>query len=96
MKITIEEAKTKKMKPQAGTPLGFGKYFTDHMFVREWTIEDGWKDGKIVPYGPIEMDPASMVLHYEGISCKRWKNFIVSPGDECAPFYQFQPSHLHE
>ncbi|MCI9292928.1 MAG: branched-chain amino acid aminotransferase [Erysipelotrichaceae bacterium] len=79
MKITIEEAKTKKMKPQAGTPLGFGKYFTDHMFVREWTIEDGWKDGKIVPYGPIEMDPASMVLHYaqetfEGMKAYRAKD----------------------
>lgn len=79
MKITIEEAKTKKAKPQAGTPLGFGKYFTDHMFVREWTIEDGWKDGQIVPYGPIAMDPASMVLHYaqetfEGMKAYRAKD----------------------
>lgn len=79
MKVTIEEAKTKKMKPAKGTALGFGKYFTDHMFVMDWTIEDGWKDGKIVPYGPISMDPASMVLHYaqetfEGMKAYRAKD----------------------
>jgi hypothetical protein len=51
MKITIEEAKTKKMKPQAGTPLGFGKYFTDHMFVRDdrgWM--ERWKDSALWTY----------------------------------------------
>lgn len=79
MEIKIERAKTLKPKPAPGTPLGFGKYFTDHMFIMDWTAEDGWKDARIVPYGPIQMDPASMVLHYaqetfEGLKAYKAKN----------------------
>ena len=43
---------------------GFGNYFTDHMFIAEWTPEKGWHDARIVPYGPLQMDPACSVLHY--------------------------------
>src|SRR5262245_16306624 len=44
--------------------LGFGKHFADHMFVAEWTPQRGWHDGRIVPYGPMALDPAASVLHY--------------------------------
>lgn len=63
MNIKIERAKTLKEKPDQ-TKLGFGKYFTDHMFIMDWDKDEGWHDARIVPYGPIEMDPATMVLHY--------------------------------
>lgn len=43
---------------------GFGKHFTDHMVSIEWTLEDGWRDAQVMPYGPLLMDPASSVLHY--------------------------------
>ena len=43
---------------------GFGTNFTDHMFVAEWTPEQGWHDARIEQYGPLSMDPASAVLHY--------------------------------
>ncbi|SDH85677.1 branched-chain amino acid aminotransferase [Agrococcus jejuensis] len=43
---------------------GFGKHFTDHMAVIDWTVEDGWHDARIQPYGPFSVDPASAVLHY--------------------------------
>jgi branched-chain amino acid aminotransferase len=43
---------------------GFGKYFTDHMAQITWTAEAGWHDAKVIPYGPIMMDPATAVLHY--------------------------------
>jgi branched-chain amino acid aminotransferase len=43
---------------------GFGRYFTDHMVTMRWTEARGWQDGKVVPYGPLLLDPASMVLHY--------------------------------
>jgi branched-chain amino acid aminotransferase len=43
---------------------GFGKYFTDHMATIMWTPEAGWHDGRVEPYGPISLDPASAVLHY--------------------------------
>ena len=43
---------------------GFGKFFTDHMVQVTWTAADGWHDAQIVPYGPIQLDPAAAVLHY--------------------------------
>jgi branched-chain amino acid aminotransferase len=43
---------------------GFGKYFTDHMVQVTWTPSDGWHDAQILPYGPIQLDPAAAVLHY--------------------------------
>ena len=54
---------TPKEKPAADT-LGFGKYFTDHMFMMEYTEGQGWHDARIVPFGPIPLHPASTVLHY--------------------------------
>ncbi|MCS6912163.1 MAG: branched-chain amino acid aminotransferase [Myxococcota bacterium] len=44
--------------------LGFGRYFTDHMFSWEYTAGRGWHDPQILPYGPIQLDPAAGVLHY--------------------------------
>src|SRR5258708_540022 len=43
---------------------GFGKYFTDHMVRIDWTASDGWGQGQVLPYGPLSIDPATMVLHY--------------------------------
>jgi branched-chain amino acid aminotransferase len=43
---------------------GFGKFFTDHMVSITWTIDRGWHDARVEPYGPIQMDPATSVLHY--------------------------------
>ena len=52
-----------KAKP-ASEGLRFGTVFTDHMFVMEYSDEKGWHDGRIVPYGPIQLDPAACCLHY--------------------------------
>nr|WP_300151113.1 branched-chain amino acid aminotransferase [Propionicimonas sp.] len=43
---------------------GFGDHFTDHMVVATWTHDGGWGDALVKPYGPIQLDPASAVLHY--------------------------------
>jgi branched-chain amino acid aminotransferase len=43
---------------------GFGRHFTDHMVTIQWTVDAGWHDAAVVPYGPIQLDPAAMVLHY--------------------------------
>ncbi|WP_392508495.1 branched-chain amino acid aminotransferase [Naumannella halotolerans] len=43
---------------------GFGTNFTDHMAKAVWTSDGGWGDAAIVPYGPIQLDPAAAVLHY--------------------------------
>jgi branched-chain amino acid aminotransferase len=43
---------------------GFGRYFTDHMVRIDWTVDDGWVSPRVLPYGPLTLDPATMVLHY--------------------------------
>jgi branched-chain amino acid aminotransferase len=43
---------------------GFGQVFTDHMITLRWTAGRGWHDGKLEPYGPFALDPATAVFHY--------------------------------
>jgi branched-chain amino acid aminotransferase len=43
---------------------GFGKHFTDHMVSIDWTVGAGWHNAAVIPYGPLQLDPASSVLHY--------------------------------
>lgn len=43
---------------------GFGKHFTDHMVSIDWSVESGWHNAHVQPYGPLQLDPASSVLHY--------------------------------
>jgi branched-chain amino acid aminotransferase len=56
---------------------GFGKYYTDHMAIATWKDGQGWSDVEVKAYGPLSLDPATMVLHYgqeifEGL--KAYKN----------------------
>ena len=66
MKYTYPVTRTTNPKPhpQDETNLGFGQYFTDHMFLMDYDEGQGWHDGRIVPYAPLSIDPASCVLHY--------------------------------
>jgi branched-chain amino acid aminotransferase len=43
---------------------GFGQVFTDHMVTLRWTEERGWHDGRLEPYAPFTLPPASSVFHY--------------------------------
>ena len=63
MEIKISKTTLKRAKPNQDV-LGFGNYFSDHMFVMDYTLESGWHNPQIVPYQNIPVDPASMVLHY--------------------------------
>ena len=63
MEIKITTAACPKEKPDSST-LGFGKVFTDHMFIMNYTEGIGWHDQRIVPFGNISLHPASTVLHY--------------------------------
>lgn len=73
MKINVELTKNAKQKPSLEN-IGFGKHFTDHMFVMEYEEGKGWYQASVVPYAPLSLDPSSMVLHYgqavfEGMKC---------------------------
>ncbi|MBQ7921512.1 MAG: branched-chain amino acid aminotransferase [Clostridia bacterium] len=63
LNIKIEKTTAPKAKPDS-SKLGFGKIFTDHMFIMQYSVENGWHDAKIVPYGGITLEPSAMVFHY--------------------------------
>jgi branched-chain amino acid aminotransferase len=63
MQLSIHKADTLKPKP-ADDELGFGKRFTDHMLKIHYTPNKGWHNPRIEPYGPLPLDPATMMLHY--------------------------------
>ncbi len=78
MNISITKTANPKQKPDKNN-LGFGQYFTDHMFIMDYTEGKGWHDARIVPYAPLELDPSCMVLHYgqaifEGLKAYKTKN----------------------
>jgi branched-chain amino acid aminotransferase len=65
MEIKVTKSKTIGQRPRPkDSELGFGRYFSDHMFLMNYTREKGWHDPRIEPYQPLSLDPAAMVLHY--------------------------------
>lgn len=77
-KFEVKLTSSPKPRPADGE-LGFGKHFTDHMFVMEWTKDRGWHNGRVEPYGPLSFDPAAACLHYgqamfEGLKAFRGKD----------------------
>ncbi|KKB34301.1 branched-chain amino acid aminotransferase [Bacillus thermotolerans] len=61
--IQVELASERKPKPNEDG-LGFGRHFTDHMFIMDYTEGKGWHDPRIVPYQPLSLDPSCMIFHY--------------------------------
>ncbi len=59
-----QQARTEQERNQILADPGFGNHFTDHMFLAEWTPAENWHDARVVPYGPLSLDPATAVLHY--------------------------------
>ncbi len=78
LNIKYELVKERKARPDENS-LGFGKYFTDHMFIMDYDKGEGWHDARIVPYQNLSLDPACMVFHYaqemfEGLKAYRTPN----------------------
>lgn len=76
---------------------GFGKYMTDHLVRIDWTADDGWGEGAVLPYGPISLDPATVVLHYgqeifEGLKAYRQPDGSVASFRPDANAERFQRS----
>lgn len=81
MDIKITKTQNPKEKPDPKT-LEFGKTFTDHMFIMDYSRDKGWHDARIVPFGRISIHPASTVLHYgseifEGLKAYRRADGMV-------------------
>ncbi|MCD0483062.1 branched-chain amino acid aminotransferase [Streptacidiphilus sp. ASG 303] len=76
---------------------GFGRVFTDHMVTIRWTEGRGWHDAQLVPYGPLEIDPANMTLHYgqsifEGLKAYRRQDGTIATFRPTANAERFQAS----
>jgi branched-chain amino acid aminotransferase len=63
LSLALNLSSARKSRPN-DAELSFGKFFTDHMALIDWTPEREWHDGRVVPYGPLALDPAAAVLHY--------------------------------
>lgn len=59
-----KELTTQPKEKPAVDQLGFGQFFTDHMFIVDYTEGMGWHDPRIIPYQPLSIDPSAMVFHY--------------------------------
>jgi len=65
--FAVTEASDRRSPEQISELLdnpGFGNLFTEHMVLVEWDKEQGWHDARLVPYGPIPLDPSAAVFHY--------------------------------
>ena len=63
MEIALQLTQTPKEKPSDDI-LGFGTYFTDHMFLMDYDVKNGWHNARIEPFHALSLHPASTALHY--------------------------------
>ena len=61
--IEVIKTKATKINEVDFDNLKFGSVFSDHML--ECDFKDGkWQTPKVVPYGPVTLDPAAKIFHY--------------------------------
>jgi branched-chain amino acid aminotransferase len=88
---TLPFARTRNLQPAADADRlailknpGFGKHFSDHMVTIRFSAERGWYDAAVEPYHPIELDPATAVLHYAQTIFEGLKAFHQPDGSVAA------------
>ncbi len=80
VRIVVASEDQKKTIPRKPEELGFGRNFTDHMFLMGFDPDEGgWHDPRVEPYHKLELDPATTVLHYaqeifEGLKAYKGKD----------------------
>ncbi|HIQ38338.1 MAG TPA: branched-chain amino acid aminotransferase [Desulfocapsa sulfexigens] len=86
--ISVCRCDSEKLKDKPDQKnLGFGNFFTDHMFLMKWDRENGWHDAEICPYKNFSMDPAAMVYHYGQAIFEGLKAYKGEDGQ----IYMFRP-----
>ena len=86
--ITIEKAKDSKIDQVDFDNLAFGSVFSDHMLVCDYK-NGAWEAPKIIPYGPLSLEPSAKIFHYgqsifEGMKAYKDDNndiFLFRPTD---------------
>ncbi len=80
-KIPVTRTISPKEKPQNETKLGFGQTFSDHMFIMDYEEGKGWINPRIIPYGPLLLDPSTMVFHYGQAIFEGLKAYRTATGE---------------
>ncbi|HPI39856.1 MAG TPA: branched-chain amino acid aminotransferase [Pseudobdellovibrionaceae bacterium] len=88
--INTIKSQSPKLKPTG--ELGFGKYFTDHIFICDYNRKKGWFDPHVIPYGDFRIDPSASVLHYGQAMFEGMKAFRHLNGDIAL----FRPEYNYE
>ena len=96
MKITVQKTASPKAKPADSSSLGFGKIFTDHMLLMDYDPGSGWHSPRILPYGPLELDPATSSLHYGQLIFEGMKAYKSAQGKTVMFRPQQNMSRLNE
>ena len=81
--VTQVAENRRRQKPKSGENLGFGIHFSDHMFLMDYSQGTGWRDARIVPYGPLSLAPSAMVLHYGQEIFEGMKAYYARDGAVC-------------
>ena len=79
MRISLVKTTTPKSKPDENN-LGFGRFFTDHMFIMDYKEGIGWHSPRIVPYAPLQLEPSVAVFHYGQAVFEGMKAFRAPDG----------------
>ena len=89
--LEIQKITQSKLPTVNFDEVGFGRIFTDHMFVCDY--ENGaWQTPKIVPYAPLQMDPSSRVFHYGQAVFEGMKAYK----DDAGEVFLFRPEQNFE
>lgn len=80
LNIKVMLSDERKDKPDPGD-LGFGRFFTDHMFVMTYDEGQGWHDPVIKKYEDLSMDPSACVFHYGQEMFEGLKAYKTSEGE---------------
>ena len=77
--IPVTRTASPRLRPSEDQ-IGFGKYFADHMLLADYVAGEGWAQPRIVPYGPLALDPAASVLHYGQAMFEGLKAYRLADG----------------
>lgn len=80
--IPVQLTSQRRAKPDF-SKLGFGQYFSDHVFVSHFNREKGWHNSAIKPYEALHLDPGASVLHYGQALFEGMKAFHSKSGKTC-------------
>ena len=61
--MKISKVRVSRLHSTNFTDLKFGTIFSDHMLICKY-IDGEWGELEIKPYGPLDMNPGSQILHY--------------------------------